>query len=47
MIGQNNMNKEHKIYTEEEVKSYFKDNGAIKYTIINPFSGYEEDLLVY
>lgn len=37
------MNKEHKIYTEEEVKSYFKDNGAIKYTIINPFSGYEEN----
>lgn len=27
------MNKEHKIYTEEEVKSYFKNNGAIKYTI--------------
>lgn len=37
------MNKPHKIYTEEEVKSYFKKGTIIKYTVINPLNDSEED----
>ncbi|MBA5973567.1 hypothetical protein H2O60_10620 [Leuconostoc mesenteroides] len=36
------MTKKHKIYTEEEVESYFKKNKVIKYTVFNPLNDYEE-----
>lgn len=36
------MNKEHKIYTEDEVRSFYKKDKIIKYTVINPLNDYEE-----
>lgn len=36
------MEKEHKVYTEDEIKNFFDPKKVIKYTVVNPISGSEE-----